>query len=128
MTLRRVITPGSLPGVTRTFGTVEVDRRILTRIGRMIIRELFQARLWPVDTGRSLRGFRFRTVGQQVIVFNNVEYAQYVEENTGAFEDSLRRVIPDIRRLVRRYAAGTSVLTLLARTDREADEDANFFL
>lgn len=113
--------PLDLPGVRFGGGRSQLDQPIMFEIGRIIIRALFQFRLWPVRTGRSLRGFRYRTDGQRLIIFNDVDYAIYVERNTSGLERTIRRVTPTVVRVVNAYLRGQSVSRIQRDIERRRD-------
>ena len=66
-------------------------REALRSIGKQSV-DAMQRSNWPVDTGRSKRGFRFSVAGDSVQMTNAEEYAQYVEERTGITADTLSKV------------------------------------
>ena len=48
---------------------------------------------WPVRTGFSRASFGYAVHGERVEIVNSADYAEHVEERTGAAEDTLDRTI-----------------------------------
>ena len=80
--------------------------------------------LWPVDTGRSKRAWRYqRGSGQTITDICGVEYASFVEARTGAGFRSLqawRRAVVSGHRRVRQHADTTVRLGARPRPPRRA--------
>lgn len=51
---------------------------------------------WPVDTGLSKSSFDYHLNAAGIVVTNDADYAEYVEERTGAAESTLRANLPAI--------------------------------
>ena len=52
--------------------------------------------MWPVDTGFSIAGFYFIGRGEDAVLSNRADYAQTVEERTGAATATLEAAAEDI--------------------------------